>query len=259
MIRALGATSRTALAASTVRCLQLRVIGELPTSLVASSLCINMQRSIYVLPPRPGVVEEPKTNEEVNALEEKLRDEAHDAFNHYTPQFRLPTPDTPESFLETWVSAKYVSPKSDENILKFQIFFAMDATKDLGRGSNKVVMTVETEQLPLKPHERRRLEAVAGQRYNHKKKILKLVCRRFEEPHRNKAEIRRILNEMLADARENGEAHLRAEQEDPYSLPIAFRSPYPSENWLKGTFGVTTRTGKPYKWKKPIRARTSKP
>eukprot|EP00965_Chrysotila_dentata_P194030 6176109-Pleurochrysis_carterae.AAC.2 len=116
-----------------------------------------MQRSIYVLPPRPGVVEEPKTNEEVNALEEKLRDEAHDAFNHYTPQFRLPTPDTPESFLETWVSAKYVSPKSDENILKFQIFFAMDATKDLGRGSNKVVMTVETEQLPLKPHERRRL------------------------------------------------------------------------------------------------------
>ena len=69
--------------------------------------------------------------------------------------------------------------------------------------------------------DRQRLLAVAQRHYNRKTRSLTFACNRYPERARNKAELREKFRLLVADARENAQAHAAAPDSE---LPLACRS-----------------------------------
>ena len=159
-------------------------------------------------------------------LDEDLEDEeAHeflfDRLQGPVPKLRSPPLEPPSSFLETWAPRGLVSSKEEENVLEFRTRYYVSSAAEQPPEAKKVVMTCRIVDLALTDAEQSRLIAVAGQRYNHSTGVLKLTCELHKEPHKNKAEIRRVLAKLLDDARSNAEVHSHTADTE---LPLNVRS-----------------------------------
>ena len=137
------------------------------------------------------------------------------------PRFRPPPPMPPTSHSETWAPASLVSDNPSENALTFVTRFYIDATGEQPDYANKVQLTVNVSKLGLNEQERSRLLAVTSRHYNRKRDELLFTCRRYTEVARNKAELRETVARLVADAREQAEAHASTAESE---LPLLSRS-----------------------------------
>jgi hypothetical protein len=117
-------------------------------------------------------------------------------------------PPAPQNFhVESWAPPSYVSADIDENVLRFRTRYYLEAIPedldDPTPADKKVVLQVTVSQLGLSKPETRRLKAVAGSRYHPKNDELVLVSRKYREPHRNKADLRKTLGLLVDDAKAN--------------------------------------------------------
>ena len=80
---------------------------------------------------------------------------------------------------------------------------------------------MKLSRLGLSASERKRLLAVAYPYFNAKRGELRFSCNRYAEAARNKQELRDKVTALLADARENAEAHAATPDSEP---PLAARS-----------------------------------
>ena len=117
-------------------------------------------------------------------------------------------PPAPQNFhVESWTPPSYVSADIDENVLRFRPRYYLEAIPedldDPTPADKKVVLQVTVSQLGLSQPETRRLKAVAGSRYHPKNDELLLVSRKYREPHRNKADLRKTLGLLVEDATES--------------------------------------------------------
>ena len=181
-----------------------------------------LARAFAPLSTRPGkqlsVAEENFAKEEeesLNAMWEKLN------AGKPEPRFRDPVPVPPTTHVETWAPVNLVSSNVDENALEFRSRFYIDAKGTQPAHANKVQLAVKLSRLGLNPLERKRLLAVAYPYYNAKRGELRLSCNRYAEAARNKQELRDKVTALLADARENAEAHAATPDSE---LPLAARS-----------------------------------
>lgn len=155
--------------------------------------------------------------------EERLEKELFQRLNfNPEPKLRLPPPPVPGTHQESWAPAAHVSSVPDENALSFRSRYYISASDKPPPGANKVVLVAQVPRLGLSEEETARLIAVAGSKYNRNKRELRLTSTKFTEPQRNKADLRRILDSLLADARENAAAHAATPDK---RLPLADRSP----------------------------------
>ena len=148
------------------------------------------------------------------------------------PKLRSPTPPPPQTHLETWANRAYVSENIEENALQFTSRFYIDSTGKQPPFANKVEMRVNIKLLGLNEAEEKRFRAVAlpyihdwkkANKVKNKKmnNILYLTSRRHSEVGRNKEELRQKLVRLIADARENAEAHALLPDSE---LPLKLRS-----------------------------------
>ena len=148
------------------------------------------------------------------------------------PKLRGPTPPPPQTHLDTWANRAYVSENVEENALQFTSRFYIDSTGKQPPFANKVEMRVNIKLLGLSELEEKRFRAVALPYFRDWKKtsakktkktnnILYLTSRRHSEVGRNKAELRQTLVQLIADARENAEAHALIPDSE---LPLKLRS-----------------------------------
>uniref|UniRef100_A0A7S4I6F5 Small ribosomal subunit protein mS35 mitochondrial conserved domain-containing protein n=1 Tax=Prymnesium polylepis TaxID=72548 RepID=A0A7S4I6F5_9EUKA len=140
----------------------------------------------------------------------------------------MPPPPAPTTHSESWVPASHVSPDADENALQFRTRFYLDSTMGSADGlqpeyQSKVQMTVQLEKLGLSEAELDRVIAVCPARhYDRRKGELKLQTNKFPSPQQNKSELRRMLDALVEDARENAESHAQAPDSEK---PLHARSP----------------------------------
>ena len=161
----------------------------------------------------------------------KESDAAHDQLvermQAFVPKFRLPPAPAPITHYESWVPAWHVSAELNENALNFRTRYYLNASGMQPPGASKVELVVQTAHLDLSALELERLAAVAGKKYNVSNGELKLTSNAYPESHRNKADLRRTLQMLLEDARENADSHSRA---PTGRLPLAARGG--RERWL---------------------------
>ena len=137
------------------------------------------------------------------------------------PQLRKPVPLPPATHVETWANAALVSANPNENALSFRTRFYSDATGVQPDYAKKVQLVVSVAKLQLTSLEERRLLAVANRQYIRRRHELLFTCDLHADTARNKAELRAQLGRLLADARENAEAHALTPDSE---LPLAWRS-----------------------------------
>ena len=136
-------------------------------------------------------------------------------------KLRSEAPLPPTTHVETWVNRAYISGTQMENALSFRTRFYIDATGEQRQESSKVQMVVKVSKLGLSDLEEKRLIAVALPNYTHKKREFRFSCNRYLELGRNKDELRQRMALLLADAKQNAEAHAQIPDSE---LPIAVRS-----------------------------------
>ena len=165
----------------------------------------------------------------LSQAEQRLREEErriHDKFWERVkvgaePRFRSPVPPPPTTHHESWAPAAYVSPDPLDNALSFRTRFYIDATGEQPDHQRKVQLVVKVSKLGLSALERARLIAVGNRHYNRKRGELLLTCSRYAEVARSKAELRETVRGLVADAKENAEAHASTPDSE---LPLACRS-----------------------------------
>jgi hypothetical protein len=172
---------------------------------------------------------------QVPAVERRLQEELQELVDVYKermdfspePQLRGPPPSPPTHVVETWAPAALVSPLPAENALTFRTRFYIDSTGQQQFHSVKVQLSVKIGRLGLAADEEARLLAVARPYYRKRGHELALSCSRYLEVPRNKAHLRRVVAQLLADARANAAAHAATPDAE---LPLAARS----HPWLPG-------------------------
>ena len=198
------------------------------------------RRAFSSRPPTAGGRGGDLLDEQTEAIEEKILGRLR--FGEEKIEFRKPPPPPPSNFAETWVPRSRVSAIPDENALTFRTRYYTDSTMKQPVYANKVQLTVRVPQLGLSELERNRLIAVAGTRYNRKREEQLLTCTRHAETPLNKVELRRTLSGLLADARENAEAHAATpDSEQPFA---ARRIP-----WHPGDPGLRREGGRAQRFK----------
>ena len=148
---------------------------------------------------------ESAAKKEKQAYEEALM-KRMELFGH-EKRIRGEAPLPPTFKTESWVPEANVSPIAEENALIFRTKYYLQASGLQVAGHQTVKLAVKCRQLGLSEAELERLAAVAGPRFDPQHGVLKLVCGKHEQQHKNKAELRALLGRLLDDARENAEAH----------------------------------------------------
>jgi len=143
------------------------------------------------------------------------------------PVIRSSMPPPVDAVLETWAPAHLVSAEHSRNHLNFRMQYFQSSSDWDPPEAAKVVLRVNPFLLGLNSLEVRRLAAVAGPvRFSRATNVLKLTCSIHTEPYKNKVELRKTLNALIADARENAEAFADAPDS---TKPLVDRA----EPWLR--------------------------
>ena len=137
------------------------------------------------------------------------------------PQFRKPVPPVPDTHVESWVPASRAAPPS-EAPLTFESRYYLESGGDQTEGARRVKVHVRVDRLGLTEAEVRRLVAVAcrGSNFDRRARVLKLSCDKHPLPAQNKDELRRMVGRLVADAKENAEAHAKT---PGHELPLIDR------------------------------------
>jgi hypothetical protein len=211
----------------------LRLRSSLTQLRLAAAACRH--RSLSSVAPRGGSSPEQSggrggaafSEEQFDKDEEETQENFLKRFDGPVPVLRRPLEPPTDAVLETWAPQHLVSTQWPDNVVNFRTQYFHSSADWEPPESAKVVLRVKPSRLGLDRDERRRLAAVCGPvRYNRATGVLKLTSMTHTDPHRNKAELRRTLAAVVADARENARAFAAA---DDSTKPLAARS----DPWLR--------------------------